>query len=141
MAVKTLDEVRNRYNQKLADGKFLDFSTEVLGVYLVEGQEKLLNEKFVTEELLSYLNFAFGKAIEHRGISASRSVQKLTEWAWILGLDDLVEFAQDDSNYPNYGVPVLKKFAQHFNVIPPEEIVRWPDGEPCGSSCTQGCGK
>src|SRR5258706_374110 len=38
----------------------------------------------------SYLDFAIGKIQDHRGISAGRSVDKLTEYAWLLGRDDVV---------------------------------------------------
>src|SRR5262249_50912769 len=99
-----MDEVRERYSKRMTDKtRVLDFGIEVLGVYLPEGwkeghadkhKEYPLTEDFVRKEMLSYLAFAFGKAADHRGISAARSVQKLTEYAWLLGVDELVAFAE-----------------------------------------------
>ena len=65
----------------------------------------------VLTDAATYLDFAFGKALDHRGISACRSVQKLTEWAWLMGHDDLAERMARDENYPQYGVPALQMFA------------------------------
>ncbi len=147
--MRTLDEVRAKYEALRKENAMLDFRPEVLGVHLPEGWKEgheeehkkfPLTEEFVTKELLEYLQFAFDKAINHRGISASRSVQKLSMWAWILGLDELVKFAEDDANYRNYGVPILKKFAEHFKVELPERLKLWENGKPCEPECDMGCG-
>ncbi len=57
-----------------------------------------------------YLEFAIDKIVDHRGNSASRSVEKLAELAWLLGRDDLAS-AIDDADYPMYGAPKVKTFA------------------------------
>jgi len=148
--IRTIEEVRERYKAKLVSQALLDFSTEVLGVFLPEGWKEghegnvkdfPLTEEFVKTEAIKYLDFAFGKAIDHRGISAGRSVQKMREYAWLLGYDDVVKFAEDDTNYQNYGVPILKKMAEVFGVPLPAEIQQWPDGEPCHPGCESGCGQ
>ncbi len=143
--MRTLEQVRERFDKSLTEDTFLNFRIEVLGAYLADKLEDPtkvlpLTEEAVKAELLDYLDFAFGKAINHRGISASRSIQKLSTWAWILDLDDLVAFAEDDKNYPQYGVPILKKFAEHFEIEMPEAILDWPDGKPCVPNCDEGCG-
>lgn len=61
-----------------------------------------------------YCRFAWGKARGQRGISASRSVTKLAAWMWLIGRDDLVAFAEDDGNYAQYGVPILKKISEEM---------------------------
>jgi len=78
--------------------------------------DPVFTEEVIRKHMLDYLEFAFDKCMGHRGISASRSVQKLGEWAWILGRDDLLAFAENDGNYPQYGAPILKKFAEEFGV-------------------------
>ena len=60
-----------------------------------------------------YLTFAIGKILAHRGISASRSVTKLRELAWLLGRDDVVA-AMDAAGYPTYGAPIVRAFADGF---------------------------
>lgn len=88
----------------------------------------------------SYYDFALGKIEDHRGISASRSVDKLREYAWLLGRDDVIE-AMDAAEYPQYGAPKVKAFAATFGL-------EWPDGEtfrrmaeglPCTDDCDEGC--
>lgn len=145
--MRTTDEIRARLNDP-ARAKFLfDFGEEVLSAHLPENWEKglnkehLLNDKTVKEEAVSYLRFAFDKALHHRGISASRSVQKMREYAWLLGLDEAVKFSEQDGNYTNYGVPILKNMAKALGVEIPKEIASWEDGQPCYPGCNNGCGK
>jgi len=47
-----------------------------------------LTKEAVTEEMRSYMKFAWGKVRDHRGLSASRSVVKMAAWLWILDEDD-----------------------------------------------------
>jgi hypothetical protein len=149
--IRTIEEVRTRYVDKDRQSKdFFGFAAEVLGVHLPEGwkegsqdkhKEFPLTEEFVKKEAIEYLHFAFGKALDHRGISASRSVQKMREYAWLLCMDEAVAFADNDSNYPNYGVPVLKHMARAFGVELPEDIAKWEDGAACTPGCEEGCGQ
>jgi hypothetical protein len=74
-------------------------------------------------------------------ISASRSVEKLTEFAWLLGRDDVVA-AMDEAGYAQYGVPKLFAFAKGFEVEPPEsdDLARMSRGERCSATYECGCG-
>ena len=123
--IRTIEEVRERFKALNAKPTFLDFSPNVLAPFLPEGwkeghedntKDYPLTEEFVRGEALKYLDFAFGKALDHRGISAGRSVQKMKEYCWLLGLDEAVAFAEDSENYPNYGVPILKHVAKALGV-------------------------
>jgi len=143
--MKTIDQIRQQFDD-IAKKDIIGFKREVLGAYLKEQYKPehvdsvlKLSEDVVIKELLSYLDFAFGKAINHRWISAGRSVEKLATMAWVLDRKDLLEFAENENNYPMYGVPVLKRFAQAFDVIPPQEIINWADGESCTPNCNKGC--
>jgi len=149
--MKTIEQIRERYNNEdRRRSVFIDFGGEVLGQYLPEywkdeAREEMLKappleEAAVREEAMNYLRFAFDKALDHRGISASRSVLKMREYAWILDLDEAAAFADDGANYPKYGVPVLKKMAQVLGVEMPEAIAVWPDGLSCTPGCQEGCG-
>lgn len=90
--------------------------------------------KEVKKRLVSYLDFAFGKALGHRGISASRSVLHIINWLWLMGDDDALAFAENDSNYCNYGVPILKHVSERYGFDYPrsEAIENMSKGLPCG---------
>lgn len=91
-----------------------------------------------------YLEFAVGKIIGHRGISAERSVSKLAEYAWLLGRDDVVD-AMGAADYAQYGAPKVKAFADglgwSFNPDGDAELNRMADGLPCIAGCDDGCAR
>lgn len=89
--------------------------------------------------LREYMEFAFDKAINHRGLSANRSVLHFENWLWLMERDDLLPFVEDDNNYRSYGVPILKYVARAFDIPIPEEIANWKNGEPCSPDCEGGC--
>lgn len=97
----------------------------------------------VEEQGREYLEFAFGKALDHRGLSADRSVQKLAEYAWALGRDDVAEQMGRDENYPQYGAPALVIFAKAFGWPVPDDpdLARMAQGEPCEPGCQDGCAR
>lgn len=96
----------------------------------------------VFSDATAYLGFAIGKILDHRGISASRSVEKLREYAWLLGRDDVVA-AMDEADYAQYGAPQVKAFAVGMGMPWPEAeiLTRMADGEPCEPGCESGCGR
>ncbi len=104
------------------------------------------DEATIRAVAVDYLTFAFGKAIDHRGISAGRSVDHYAAWLWLLGLDD--GFA--DVGYAQYGVPKLLEAARRLEVDPyalpvvaadREMVERMGRGEPCEPGCDEGCAR
>lgn len=95
----------------------------------------------VEDRARDYYAFALTKIEGHRGISASRSVDKLTEYAWLLSRDDVVD-AMAAADFPQYGAPKVKAFADGFGEDWPTErwAVRMAEGLPCESGCEMGCG-
>lgn len=98
------------------------------------------------EELLAcmreYMEFAWGKVEDHRGISAGRSVEKFEAWIWALGDDaTLKEF--EDAPYAQYGAPQLAVVcrAYGFTIPDTESLARMITGEPCEPGCQDGCGR
>lgn len=76
-------------------------------------------KKNVLNRISKYMPFAIGKAEDERGISASRSVGKMTEWMWLLGNDDLEEICQDDRLYGKghgYGLEVLRAVCEKLDI-------------------------
>lgn len=91
---------------------------------------------------IEYLAFAFGKALDHRGISVGLSVAKMREFLWLLGIEDQVA---DWETYANYGCPVLRQVAKVLDVKEPddERFDRMARGLICEESgCPEmGCGR
>jgi hypothetical protein len=100
-----------------------------------------LTEDNVKRDMGDYMEFAWGKVIDHRGLSASRSVEKMAEWCWLLGDDESVEFAETDGNYAMYGAPILNFMCQKHGFPVPEDnddLEKMIAGQPCHKDC-HGC--
>jgi hypothetical protein len=103
----------------------------------------------VEQHARSYLDLAVDKIVWHRGISAARSVQKLAEYAWLLGRDDVVA-AMDAAEYEQYGAPKVRTFAVGMGwpfldlADGPddlERLERMSTGRLCVADCANGCGQ
>ncbi len=68
---------------------------------------------FVLEQMKEYMRFAWDKANNRRGISATRSLEHMRSWLFLLGLanDELDDFL---TNYENYGKPQLRAICEAF---------------------------
>ncbi len=102
----------------------------------------------VETEALLYLAFALSKALGHRGISASRSVEKMSEFAWLLGRDDVYSVLEE-TEYAPYGAPILKAWAVTYGekaqAVVAAELAEDDEGELArmldGQRCEDGCGE
>lgn len=142
----------------VAPDDWLGFKREVLLVWMPYEQARALLKEGTTADQWAaavaeegdpdtaaqgYLEFAIGKISDHRGISASRAVDKLTEYAWLFGRDDVVA-AMDAASYAQYGAPKVKAFAVGMGWPWPAdegELERMADGEYCTPDCEDGCGQ
>ena len=117
-----------------------DHASPMLNSDVLRGQWPTPSGETVWNAAYEYLDFAIGKALDHRGLSAARSIEKMECFCWLLGADvGLVSGA----SYPMYGVPGLKA-AAGFLGFP------WPTGDPkldnmaagvpCHPECLYGCG-
>lgn len=101
-------------------------------------------EEQVREAAADYLEFAVGKAFDHRGLSAARSVDHYREWVWLLCTDSIVE-EFEATDYASYGVPQLRFAAQALGLHERWEALRTPttdrmaDGLSCGEDWCSGC--
>ncbi len=95
----------------------------------------------IEPDLREYMEFAWGKALDHRGLSASRSIDKLAEWIWLMCRDD-VSAAFELAEYPQYGVPKLHIACTMLGLPIPDNdaIKRMAEGESCEPGCRNGCG-
>ena len=104
---------------------------------------KPLTRENVIKEMEEYMEFALNKARDHRGISASRSIEHYRMWLFLLKDYETLAFINEDRNYQNYGCPMLKKICDKysFQYPPIQEMYRMADGLPCVPGCTMGCGE
>lgn len=160
---RTQDEIVERY-RAIKDRDFFGFKAGVLvpALDFEHAKEFLKPEATVadwsasgdgrpplgdTVDIQDYLTFAVGKALDHRGISAGRSTVKLTEMAWLAGLDDAVK-AMGQADHAQYGAPILKALAEWGSFVTstgdPEQdamFERMAAGDPCVPGCDEGCGR
>lgn len=73
------------------------------------------------EVIKKYMDFAWEKALGERGLSAGRTISHLQAWLCLAGEDGLLAFAEDDANYPMYGVPILRRVCEHYQLPIPED--------------------
>lgn len=147
--IRTADEI-HAYIAATADDDFFGFGQEVLlpALPFEEAVRYLVEDHNFTadtwpgrvnadKEARDYYDFALGKAENHRGISASRSITKLRAFAWLLGREDAVT-AMDEADYAWYGAPKLKAFAGAMGYPWPsgnEVLETMAQGRPCDVDC------
>lgn len=165
--MRTQDEIVSRITESQAKASLFNFESDVLidaldfehaKPYLKEGTTAeqwnvereadgygrklrfpLLREEDLKAAASDYLKFAWSKAQDHKGLSASRSVDKMTAFCWLLGHDvQKIEEAE----YAQYGCPQLKVVAELLGEPLPtdSDLLRMMDGQPCYDGCESGCG-
>jgi hypothetical protein len=134
--MRSQDEIAARMTAKQKEP--LNFEPEVLFCYLcfdaarpfLKGgvtQEQFGAPKALTDVLLDAEEYmgriGWTKCMDQRGISAWRTIQKMTAWMWLLGDAEAVAFINDDANYGMYGAPALRYLCERHG---------WaiPDGAP-----------
>ena len=74
----------------------------------------------VLAEMLDYMPFAWDKANNERGVSASRSMNHYSAWVWLAG-DDLGDLTQ----YQFYGKDNLRRICKHYGW----DVSQWENGQ------------
>ena len=74
------------------------------------------------QDFLDYMVFAWMKAMDERGISASRSITKLASWMRILNRPDIAAILDDDDLYDPYGRPALRKACVELGITYPDYL-------------------
>lgn len=157
--MRTQDEIVARMEALKADD-MLGFAREVLLVYLdfdharpfiksettreqwdVASPPADRTDEGALKETREYSAFAWEKVSNHRGISASRNIDKMPAWAWLLGRDDLIDDAMA-VGYAQYGAPQLRVLCEGLGFAMPndEALARMAEGRPCRPGCEEGCG-
>lgn len=79
----------------------------------------------VRDRIHEYMNFAWGKANNCRGISAARSLDHMKSWLWLAGEDDFLRRLGGLEDYTHYGKPQLRAVCEHFGW----DWRQWDDGK------------
>ena len=155
---RTMEAIAARLSE-MSD-KFLSFQPEVLIGYLdLQHARPFLRSDFdvstftftdpadsgaIKAHMAEYMeDYGWPKARGHRGISAGRTVEKMQAWLWLLEDDEMLAIAEDESQYPQYGVPILKQICEKYGFPIPEgdDVARMSEGLPCEPGCDMGCGR
>jgi len=137
--MRTQDEIVKRIETR-KDDDLLGFETGEYINYLDFSNARPFLKDDVTEQnwqeavamigvpikrMHAYMEFAWGKANNSRGISANRSVMHCIAWLWLAGEDDLLAQVEDEyCNYHFYGKPILEIICEHFDW----DWSQWDDG-------------
>lgn len=105
----------NRLAQFIPEPMLIKIGVKLKDEYVGKHEVKPFTRDNVLEELKGDLAFAFQKALDKRGISASLMYEVVSMWNWVLeeGLEDFDEYAQ-------YGLPLFKATAIKYGF--PDEI-------------------
>lgn len=138
----TLNRTREEILEKLGVDDFFGNKTAVFMDYLdFEDVKKFYKQEYVekiekgevekpqgitdiyetVQDMLDYLIFGYDKALDERGLSAGRTIEKLSAWLWLLGRDDLRRLISDDELYNPYGMPALIALTESLGFAVPEE--------------------
>lgn len=130
--VPTVEEVDERYEERREDD-ILGFEVNEYIVYMSFNKVRSIVEKDVTDEaikdvlehvsrdnmlkvMLDYMEFAWDKANNMRGISANRSIEHYVAWTWLAGdaglSAEIEKMAWDDYCY--YGKQILERICEFY---------------------------
>ena len=143
--MRTEEEISEKIEEYSKEDSLFDFRPEVLVQHLgwdlakkfykeeyvdkvdkgEDKYEKISDIKVVVKNFLDYMVFAWGKAEDERGLSASRSIQKLSAWLWLLNRDDLVTIINDDELYNPYGSPALIEVCNELGIEVPNSLIEF----------------
>ena len=137
------DRSQKEILERIENSNCFDFAANVLADYLnwstakkfykdeyvkdVEAgkkkKPKRINDIYETaQDFLDYMVFGWMKAMDGRGISAGRTVNKLGHWLWLMGRDDLKAIINDDDLYNPYGTPALIAVCEKMGVEVPDDL-------------------
>lgn len=142
LRIQPQEKILERY-RNVAPRDPLGFEASHYVPYMTyENAEEFLKEEFQNDEetrkewgsgeldvestiidMKEYMDFAWDKANNFRGISSDRSIRHYVAWTWLIGD---VDFSAkiDNSNYEYYGKPILVMICQHYGW----DHKKWDDG-------------
>lgn len=77
----------------------------------------------VLKRMEEYMEFAWDKANNFRGLSAGRSIQHYIAWTWLAGDPELTKEIEN-MKYQYYGKDILKRICEYYGW----DASQWDDG-------------
>lgn len=78
----------------------------------------IIEKEEILKEMRDYIDFAYEKAYDQRGLSAIRSIMHYMCWIWLLGkeYDGFLSKIMNAflNNFEPYGIPILRMIADEF---------------------------
>lgn len=132
--MKTQQEIIDRFNERKQNDFFgfevgeyvncLDYehakSLDIVKEEVTKDQWEKDANKYTRESLLErmkdYMEFAWDKANNCRGISANRSIMHYIAWIWLLGDDEFSAKVEQEfeDNYEHYGKEILEMICEYY---------------------------
>ena len=128
---RTQEEIKQRF--KDADDTFGTQAGDLVCYMSFETAKEFLTEDYVKEveagkeewnqktdakaEIIDYLEFAYGKAENERGLSSGRSMLHFRSWVWLDDKDFYEEIEHYIDHYTNYGIPTLDMISEHYDYV------------------------
>ena len=110
-------------------GKAKQFYTDKYVKKVDSGKEKKpkrITDIFETaQDFLDYMVFGWMKALDERGLSAIRTVNKLGHWLWLMNRNDLRQIVDDDELYNPYGAPALIAVCAKMGIKVPDRLIEF----------------
>lgn len=145
LSLKSQEEIVAKIEEITADPQMFDFRTDIFisclsydnaKKYLIpefiekyeKGEEKWIFPSpliKVAQDFVDYMAFAWGKAENQRSLSASRSINKLSAWLWVLDRSDLETLIDNDELYNPYGAPALIAVCEKLGIEVPNSLVEF----------------
>jgi hypothetical protein len=156
--MRTQQEIAAKMSESMNSNQLFDFTPDVLLPFMdYEHAKPFLKETVTAMEWMTHSSpstdeavlaeakeymaeYGWDKALNHRGLSANRTINKMQAWMWLVGNDELADLCAS-GNYSQYGAPVLAAICQHYNwPIPDDEAAKnMIAGRPCRPDCEEGC--
>lgn len=122
--MRTQQEILSRMKEVEKDDFFGYQRSDLLSYLDFENAKPFLKDEVTAEQwqkesrspkevMIDYLSFAWEKANDKRGLSASRSMDHYTSWLWLDGDEELHKTL---SNYEYYGKPQLIEICKYLGV-------------------------
>jgi hypothetical protein len=150
--MRTQDEI-SKHMKEIENDDFCGFQRQVLGQYLdiehAKEHFKAIKDEWnqtplenALDDMKEYMEFAWRKVEDHRGLSAGRSVEKMEAWLWLLEDFETLN-AVKETSYENYGTPKLAVICRKYDCpIPDDDGIRnMINSKPCRIGCEEGCGQ
>ena len=143
-ATFTLDALGEFMIEELAAVRFGPKDKWPVDLWDIHNRE--LSDATLIAALTEYTEEGFAAAIAHDARRATVAISAMRACLWVLD-HPLAAWAADDANYPNFGLPILRRVAASVcpqRQLPAEvqsALTTWKDGEKCRPDCDKGCGQ